>query len=305
MPNAQHRTGRLADGLTRLWVRLTGRRVDLARSGWLDGPTGDPHRVGDGWLAAEVARAGGTLSAPTARTGLLPTMAALDGPGFSAAALQPEVRSFYEETSRWRLQVWSQWSPLAWPAGWLVSAVFSRRLEQLSLPLRPLDVAYGMSSEVRAVTGRAGDPVGTVWHRRLRSTGATVFSGWYGLRTLPGASRPSVRVVFPLPHGRLVVLLRPSVTAAGALELTSTSGAWGTDGAYLVVQRAGSPTGWARRVPVHERFHVFVDDEGVLRTDHRIDLGRVPVLRLHYRLDRTSPDDDGELLRGDELPDHR
>jgi hypothetical protein len=29
---------------------------------------------------------------------------------------------------------------------------------------------------------------------------------------------------------------------------------------------------------------VFVDDEGVLRTDHDLRLGTLPVLRLHYRL---------------------
>jgi hypothetical protein len=30
-----------------------------------------------------------------------------------------------------------------------------------------------------------------------------------------------------------------------------------------------------------------VDDEGMLRTDHRIDLWRLPVLWLHLRPDRT------------------
>jgi hypothetical protein len=36
-------------------------------------------------------------------------------------------------------------------------------------------------------------------------------------------------------------------------------------------------------VPLAERFVVFVDDEGVLRTDHELNLSQVPVLRLHYR----------------------
>jgi hypothetical protein len=29
----------------------------------------------------------------------------------------------------------------------------------------------------------------------------------------------------------------------------------------------------------------FVDDEGVLHTDHELNLSQVPVLRLHYRLE--------------------
>jgi hypothetical protein len=281
--------GQVVDAATRLWVRMTGRRVDLPAESWLAGPTGDVARVGDSWLADEVARCGGrfadagTDSRPEA--GLLPAMALLDGPGFDAEKLRPEVRDFYERTSRWRLQVWAQWCSAAWPFGWLVSVVFARRLEQLSLPLRPLDVAHGMSSDVRTVVGPDGRVLGTSWHRRLRSTGATVFSGWYGVQPAPGADRPSIRVVFPLPNGRLVVLLRPDVAADGALLLTSARGGWGDDGAYLVVQPRGSGRGWARRIPVHEEFRVFVDHEGVLRTDHRIDLGRLPVLRLHYRLD--------------------
>jgi hypothetical protein len=212
-------------------------------------------------------------------------MAVLDGPGFDAAALRSEVRNFYERTSRWRLQVWTQRSSAAWPFGWLVSVLFARRLEQLSLPLRPLDVAQGMSSDVRTIVGPDGAVLGTSWHRRLRSTGHTVFSGWYGVERLPGAERPSVRVVFPLPRGRLVVLLRPHVAVDGALLLTSTRGRWGDDGAYLVVEPRGRDRGWARRIPVHEQFRVFVDGERVLRTDHRIDLWRLPVLRLHDRLD--------------------
>lgn len=205
-------------------------------------------------------------------------MALLDGPGFDAAKLRPEVRDFYEQTSRWRLQVWAQWCSAAWPFGWLLSTVFARRLEQLSLPLRPLDVAHGMTSDVRTVVGPDGDVLGTLWHRRLRSTGDTVFSGWYGVETAPGASRPSVRVVFPLPNGRLVVLLRPDVTADGDLLLTSTPGRWGDDGAYLVVQPDRRHRGGARRIPVHEQFRVFVDDD-VLRTDHRLGRPRRQVRR--------------------------
>jgi len=273
------------DALTRVWVRVTGRRVDLDAAPWLAGPTGDVDRVGHSWLERERLRWDGRYADPDGEAGLLTSMELLDGPGFSAADLRPEVRDFYERTSRWRLQVWGQWSPVAWPFGWLVSALFGRRLEQLALPLRPLEVAHGMSSEVRPVLGTDGQVVGTAWLRRLRGSGRTVFSGWYGVHRPPESPGPSVRVVFPLPHGRLVVLLRPQATPDGSLLLTSGHAPWGADGAYLVVQPPGRVRGWARRIPVHEVFHVHVDDEGVLRTDHEIRLWRLQVLRLHYRLD--------------------
>ncbi|WP_454051743.1 hypothetical protein [Cellulomonas sp. Marseille-Q8402] len=277
-------TWRWLDGTTRLWVRATGRRVDLGRTPWLQGPVGDVARVGDAWLAGEAERLGAVVRhGPDAAPdrGLLASVSALDRPGFDAAALAAPVRDFYERTSGWRLDAWVGWSPWAWPFGWAVAALFARRLDQLALPMRSLDLAHGMSSAVTPLL-RDGEQVGALWLRRLRATGRIVFSGLYGVVRLPASGEPAIRVTFPLPHGRLVVLLRPTTTPGGGLRLTSGAGPWGAPGAYLVVDR---PSGcWARRIPVHEEFHVAEDDEGVLRTDHRLALGALPVLRLHYRL---------------------
>ena len=68
------------------------------------------------------------------------------------------------------------------------------------------------------------------------------------------------------------------------LWLRSRPGPFGGDGAYVV---AGSGGAWhAAKVPLHESFHVFVDDEQVLRTDHHLRVGRLRALTLHYRLSR-------------------
>lgn len=210
----------LVDALTRCWVRCTGRRIELPPGHWLDGPSGDVPGIGDAWLAREVAHPG-SRGRPRAGRGPAPVgRAALDGPGFAPRRLVAVVAARVARR-------------------WLISAVLARRLGQLSLPLRPLEVAHGMISEVTPVRAADGTVTGTSWHRRLRATGDTVCSGWYGVAAPPGADRPAVRVAFPLPGGRLVVLLRPEVTAAGGLRLTSGPGGWGEDGAYLVVQQAG------------------------------------------------------------------
>lgn len=216
--------------------------------------------------------------------GLLGDFKALAGKGFDPELLARPVVEFYEQTSQWRLEVWSQWCLFAWPFGWLLSVVFARRLEQLSLPLRPLDAARGMDSTVRRVL-RDRDQLGAVWIRTLRSTGQTVYSGWYGTATLPNRDRPSIRVAFPLPNGSVTVFLRPDVDSGGALRLSSPRGEFGDDGAYLIVAEPDSPFRWVRRVPLVEDFHVFVDDERVLRTDHTLKLWQIPVIRLHYRLE--------------------
>ena len=62
---------------------------------------------------------------------------------------------------------------------------------------------------------------------------------------------------------------------------------FGDDGAYLIVANGDGETAWVRRIPLAEQFRVFVDEEGVLRTDHALDLWNIPVIRFHYRLDQS------------------
>jgi hypothetical protein len=92
---------------------------------------------------------------------------------------------------------------------------------------------------------------------------------------------------FPLPNGSITVLLRPENGPGGRLLLTSPLAEFGDNGAYLVLAKPDRMTGWARRVPLAETFEVWIGADGVARTDHALDLWRVPVIRLHYRMERT------------------
>lgn len=272
----------------KLW-RLGGRQVDLGgRESWLAAPTSGSARVADGWLEAEAARHHGRLEHDSTTAGLLPSMAVLDGPGFDSARLRPEIRDFYEHTAAWQMEVWTGWSPLFWPAGELVSRLYGRRVEQLALPMRPLDVAHGMDSRLTLIRDGQGAQVAAAWVRTLRSSGRHVFSGCYSARRLPGADRPSVHVAFPLESGNLQVFLRPRVTEDGGLVLESPRGGFGQDGAYVVVQDGRDDAGHAARVPLHETFHVHADADDVLRTDHELRLWSRPAVRLHYKLERSS-----------------
>lgn len=275
------------DRSTRRFWRLVGRRVDLAgREAWLRAPMSRSSTVADSWLLDEAARHGGRVDARVPDAGLLPDLAMLDRPGFDTARLRPEIRDFYENTAAWTMEVWTAWSPAFWPAGELISRWFGQRVEQLALPMRPLDAARGMDSRVDLIRDEAGAQVAAAWIRTLRSTGGFVFSGCYSTRTLPGHDGSSVHVAFPLESGNVQVFLQPSLGKNGALLLTSSRGDFGDDGMYVVVQDGGGD--FAARSPIHETFHVYVDERGTLRTDHELRLGRAWVARLHYKLERTS-----------------
>jgi hypothetical protein len=277
--------GRTLDLGTRAWWRLVGRQVDLAGAEqWLDAPTCGPGRVGASWLAAEVERIGGSLREDVAGGGLLSSLSVLDGPGFRSAEVDEAVRHFYEHTACWRMEVWAQWSAVFQPGGELISRLFGRRVQQLALPTRALEVAHGIDSRVVHLLGADGEQHAAGWLRTLAATGDFVYSGCYSTRLLPGSDRPSVHVAFPLESGNVQVFLRPSVQKDGSLVLFSSPGAFGRDGTYVVV-RDDVRGAHATRVPIHERFHVYRDHRGVLRTDHELRLLRALVVRLHYRLE--------------------
>jgi hypothetical protein len=275
------------DRVTRTFWRTTGRPVELAGAqAWLDAPVHDGAVVGDAWLASAAARWGGEVREDVDGAGLLPDLSVLDGPGFRAAALHPDVRDFYEHTSRWRMEVWTQWTAAFQPGGELVSRFFGRRVQQLALPMRPLDVAHGMDSRVAVISDDSGRQRAAGWIRSLRSTGEYVYSGCYASRVLPDADRPSVHVTFPLEAGNVQVFLRPTALPDGSLQLDSPPGPFGSDGAYVVV--TDDRRAHASRAPVHERFRVYVDGEGVLRTDHELRMWSATAVRLHYKLTRVS-----------------
>ena len=275
------------DLVTRTFWRATGRPVDLDGSeAWLTAPMHDGQTIGDGWLQSAATALGGTLREHDEGAGLLPDMSALDGDTFRAADLRSEVRDFYEHTSAWRMEVWTQWNPVFAPGGELISRFFGRRVQQLALPTRPLDVARGMDSRVVTILDADGRQRAAGWIRTLRSTGEYVYSGCYSSRTLPGSGQPSVHVAFPLEAGNVQVLLRPRALPDGSLELSSPPGAFGEDGAYVVVDARGRHH--AARAPIHEEFRVYVDLDGVLRTDHLLRLWSATVVRLHYKLTRAA-----------------
>ena len=153
---------------------------------------------------------------------------------------------------------------------------------------RPVDLAGAHAwldapMHAGAVIGD-GDQRAAGWIRTLRSTGEYVYSGCYSSRSLPGADRPSVHVTFPLEEGNVQVFLRPRVLPGGDLELASPVGRFGTDGAYVVVRVGGEV--YAARAPIHETFRVYLDPDGVLRTDHDLRMWAATAVRLHYKLER-------------------
>lgn len=292
------RRGNLIDWFTQRWVCATGRRVDLAASPWLAGPVGQTRGIGldyfDKWADAENL----TVTRHRSGKGLLPSFAALSGPAFDASAVAPQVAEFYERAADYEMDVWSEWSGLFRPFGFLVAAIFSRRLEQLNLPLSALDTSWGMTSEVVQVAAPlTGEVRANAWVRTLVKTGRVIYVGSYSVATPPGAGGPCVKTVFPLPNGNAIVFLRPEALADGSLVLVSEGRRFGDPGFYFTVRRPDGSVVARYLRSFRERIHVYATDGGVVRADHTMSLWGLRCLHLHYRLRRTSE-------RGPSTPPH-
>jgi hypothetical protein len=273
-----------------LLVRLTGKRVLKTDTPWLDCPLGKPGRIGTS-IYERIAREAGLQIDMPADAGLIPDFNTLRGPSFDPYAIRAEIRHFYEHAGQYHLEVWSEVSLAGRFFLWVLVEFISRRMDQLNFPISSLEVSKGMSSEVIQLLEPASRRVvATGWLRRLKSSGNVIYAGLYSTVQVPGEADPCVKVTFPC-RGSANVYLRPVAHPDGSFGLDSSGSAFGRSGFYRLVD--AGPHHWRVRnfTTLHELFHVYVDDEGVLRTDHTVSFFRLTIIRLHYKmLARASPE---------------
>lgn len=276
--------GHLTDWVTQRWVRTTGRRIDLDALPWLAGPVGSTHGVGAEFFT-ELAQRERLNVARSGKRGLVADFGQLAAPDFDPTALDAAVPGFYARTSEFELDSWAEWCGAFRPFGRLLALLFSRRLQQLNVPLSGLDTSRGLTSEVcQLVDPSTGKVRHTAWVRRLVGSGDVVYAGSYSIASVPARDGACVKVVFPLPNGNAVVLMRPEAHADGSLSLVSSGRRFGDPGFYFTVH-AGDGRVWARYVAsMKERIRVYAAESGSVRADHVLKLWGLTFLRLHYRL---------------------
>jgi hypothetical protein len=269
-------------------VRVFGRVVRPEEVPWLLGPFGGQY-IGDKPYEEVAKKEGLLLTRHAQRGGLIPDFAALEGEGFVVAQVHPSVRDFYEHTAQYRMDVWAESSFPASMGLWLLVTTISRKVNQLNFPLRALETARGMDSEIVLLREPQGRVRYAGWYRRLSGTGRVIYTGFYMTERLPECPRPCVKVVFPMPEGNATVLLRPSVDRQGNFELSSEGRSFGDAGFYRVQRGSGRSMRVWRITSLKEHFCVYVDDEGTLRCDHAVRFWGMPVLALHYRIEPKRP----------------
>jgi hypothetical protein len=291
------------EGGTHLWVRLTGKLVRKSDAPWLVGPLCGRERAG---IYERVAREEGLLIRTPPHAGLLENFNLLRGPNFDPNAVHPDIRHFYEHAAEYQLDVWSEVSLIGRFFLWLLVEFIDRRMDQLNFPISSLEVAKGMTSEVvQLVEPASGRIANTGWLRRLKSSGRVIYAGLYSTTQIPDEAGPCVKVTFPC-LGSANVYLTPVAHPDGSFGLVSSGSAFGRTGFYRLID--GGPDHYiVRHVrSLRELFHVYVDAEDVLRTDHTVFFLGLSIIRLHYKMTRVSAaqhpaQDQQELIAVDDI----
>ncbi len=282
-PWLDEKRGYLVDWLTQVWVRATGKTHNKSET-WLDVPFGNPAGIGEAYFDS-LAQSSSLNVHRNSDCGLVTNFQNLTGPTFDANLVSPEISRFYEETSKYELDLWSEWCGFFKPFGWMISFIFSRRLQQLNLPQRPLDSADGITSELVQLCDAESGPKLTGWLRTYRKSRKVIYVGFYS-HCNSGDGTPLVRVAFPLPNGCALVLMRPEALPDGSLMLRSEGKGQGGAGFYFLVDRDDSRV-WVRHVrALTEYIHVHDEGEGNLSAEHVLLFWGRPALKMKYGIRR-------------------
>lgn len=277
--------GNFIQWIFRTWVRAFGRRVASGDAAWLDGPTGTLQRIGAAFYEGLSKDRNIEFTKNEANSGLMKEFDKLASRSFNPADIDSRVKDFYERTVNYRLDVWSQWSWLFRPFAWILVHSVSRRIQQLNLPVSPLDTSRGMTSDIiRLIDKDTSESIYTCWLRRVVATNDVIYAGFYSTCRPPRHSGECVKVVFPLPKGSATVVLKPIAHDDGSFELSSSGRRFGDAGYYRILQVDEH----SRRIryirALKESIHVYVDNHGTLRTDHVFKFWKLRMLSLHYKI---------------------
>jgi hypothetical protein len=280
------RRGELVDWVTQRWVQITGRRVPLADAPWLAGPVGSVRGIGVDFFERWAASQGMQVLQPGPADGLVEGLALLAGPAFDPRNVHPRIHDFYTHTAAYELRIESRWSGPFRACGWLLARLFARRLAQLNMPMSNGELSTGFESRIVRLGDAHGQVQHTAWVRTAVETRRPTFVGEYGTAIIPGHSGPCIKVVFPLPNGNAIVLLRPQADANGHLSLVSDGQRFGDPGFYFTVLAAPNEA-WVRYVrTMKETLSLQVVQDHALKATQRFAVFGLPFLELRYDIAR-------------------
>ena len=196
----------IQDKITQYWVKATGRKINPQTHKWLIGPLGNEDVIGNKFIQNLVNDEDLKYSSNIPNVGLLESISDLDFTQDELDVLNKQVVDFYVNTSNYDFEIWSEWKSFFKPFGKALSLIFSKRLQQLNLPLNSLDSSKGIKSEIIKLS-KEDKTKWTIWYRKLKISNDVIYAGIYTTAFVPKYNKSLLKVIFPLPNGNASVVI--------------------------------------------------------------------------------------------------
>lgn len=277
---------RIQDWITQQWVILSGRRIDSITHKWLIGPFGEVDGIGFKFIDQLAAIEQLVVERSGNFRGLLDSIHSLGLSESEVNRLSPDIIDFYENTSNYDLRLKVKWNSFFKFFGTLLIKLFTKRIEQLNIPIENVEVATSLTHEiVKLVDPETHEVKRTIWLRTFKSTGQVVYSGVYETCSLP-SNQICIKAIFPLPNGNATVLLVPNVGRNGELILDSSGRKFGDGGFYFLL---GDSKGrlWSKFISSFRDKLVFLSKQKSMTAIQTLTLWNFKVAEFEYEIVKT------------------
>jgi hypothetical protein len=277
----------IQDWITQQWVILFGERIDNAKHKWLLGPFGGTKGIGFKFIEQLAKEESLVVDNQRINKGLIDSFHNLQLSEIELKRLSPDVIDFYENTSNYNLLLKAKWNPFFKIFGTLIKSVFSKRIQQLNIPIENHEDASGLTNEIiKLVDLKTNEVKRTIWLRTLKSTGQVVYSGVYETSTLPN-KQICIKAIFPLPNGNATVILTPSVGKNGEFILDSSGERIGDSGFYFLLRDSKGQL-WSKFIKSFKDKLVVSSINNKITATQTLTLWKMKVLEFEYEIKKNT-----------------
>jgi hypothetical protein len=275
----------LQDWITQQWVILFGQKIDKSEQKWILGPFGELNGIGIKFIKQLAEKEHLTIDNQKNGKGLLQSIDQLNLSKIELDALSQNIIDFYQNTADYELRLKVKWNPLFKVFGLLLRVIFSKRIEQLNVPIRSIQNSEGLTSEIIHLKDlKTNEIKRTIWLRAFKATGQVVYSGVYETCTIP-SGKTCIKAIFPLPNGNATVILTPRVGNNGELILESAGNRFGDSGFYFLLKDSKGQL-WTKYIKsFKDRLVVRNENENVTATQ-TLALWNLRVLQFTYEIQK-------------------
>lgn len=283
--NLAYTMQKFQDWFTQQWVILTGQRINPINENWLSGPFGELNGIGEEFINQLAEKENLFIQRNLKSKGLLTSINELNLSDVEIKNLSQKVIDFYEKTSNYELVFDVRWNPFFKLFGYAVNRMFSKRINQLNIPLQNNNQAKLSSEIIQLIDKITNEIKYTIWLRKVENTGQVIYSGIYGTCKLP-SNQTCIKAIFPLPKGNATVIMKPSVGKNNELILDSSGKKFGDAGFYFLLNDSKNNY-WAKFVSSFTDKLIIRENEENLIATQTLKLWNLKVSEFNYKINYT------------------